>query len=243
MLIIIYNHHFPLANNSLKLISGILLLQFKKWRVREKRGLLHYIQDLILLRHPGSDRSHLSPGFLHNLCLLSLFLSLLPSPHSLHHSHPKIATWVVLLETLSQITYFLWSKSFNVSALFLKVKVKTFTMACKVLQWFGPYPLSDLLYTCCPSGYSASAILASLWILNMTSMVLPQELCTSARSPLPIIISWLLPSSPSCHCSNGNFYRGLPWPPYLILQPDYFYLQGNRWHWPLSNRNSSDLCF
>lgn len=183
MVIIVYNHHLPLVNNSLKLISGILLLQFKKWRVREKRDLLNYIQDLILLRPPGSDRSHLSPGFLNNLCLLSLFLSLPPSPH---HYHPKIATWVVLLEILSQITYFLWSKSFNVSALFLKVKVKTFTMACKVLHGSGPYPVSDLIYTCCPSGYSALAILASWLVLNMTSMVLPQELSTSARNPLPI---------------------------------------------------------
>lgn len=34
----------------------------------------------------------------------------------------------------------------------------------------------------CPSGYSASAFLL---LLNITSMVLSQELCTSARNPLP----------------------------------------------------------
>lgn len=164
----------------------MLLLQFKKLRVREKRDLLHYIQDLIPLRPHGSDHSHLLLGFLNSLCLLSLFLSLPPSPHSLHHYHPKIATWVVLLEILSQITHFLWPKSFNVSALFLKVKVTTFTMACKVLHGFGPYHLSDLIYACCASGYSASAILASLLFLNMTNMVLPQDLCTSAKNPLPI---------------------------------------------------------
>lgn len=156
MLLIVYNHHLPLVNNSLKLISRILLLQFKKWRVREKKDLLHYIQDLIPLRPPCSDHSHLSPGFLHSLYLLSLLLPLPPSPHSLHHHHPKIATWVVLLEILSQITYFLWSKSFNVSTLFLKVKVKTFTMACKILLGFGPYHLS-------------------LWLLSFSLLVAPQH--------------------------------------------------------------------
>ena len=116
----------------------------------------------------------------------------------------KAVTWMVLLKLLSQIMCFLHSESFTAS---------TFTMACEASRGFGPYCLSDLTHSCCPSDYAASA---SLSFLYRTSMALPQGLCSSARDPLPVNSLMVTPSS---SWSDGNFLRGPPWPPCSIPPP------------------------